>query len=327
VGGHVRLAPDPKAVGVTVSVIVETINARDDTSGSLADDLGATLDGLAQQTVVPDEIIIVLDDLVDPSAADELRRRYPHAKFTSSGPSNYAAAKNTGAAVASGEIVAMVDSDCVPAPEWLEMLLARFSPGIDGVAGCSRYPRGSLLARTFTVPALAYVLEQGDGTATGMNLSNVAFRRELLLRHPLEARIRRHGSCYLLFHHLRAAGARIVYEPRARVAHGCPNGVGILQKHFDRGYDGVGVYRLDEQCVLRGTRFFRRLGAIALVGITGRRIVLDWVLLARQHSQIGISAFGAPYWCAVTVMTRLVELFGGFVAIVAPKRYTDRFVS
>jgi hypothetical protein len=99
--------------------------------------------------------------------------------------------------------------------------------------------------------------------------------------------------------------------------------VGIIAKHFDRGYDGVAIYRFDEHCVLRGTRLFRRLGAVALVGFTGRRIVLDWILLARQHRQIGISALGVPYWCAVTVATRLIELLGGFVAIAAPRRYAE----
>jgi len=311
---------------VTVSVVVETINARGEANGPLADELRGTLDGLAQQTVAPDEIIIVVDDLVDDATADELRRRYPQAKFITSGRSNYFAAKNAAAEAASGEIVAMVDSDCVPLPEWLEMLLARFGPDIAGVAGRSRYTgsSSSLMARTFTVPGLAYVLEQDDGTATGFNLSNVAFRRDILLRHPLDPRIRRNGGCYLLLHQLQAAGARVVYEPRARVWHGAPDGVGgLVQKHFDRGYDGVGVYRIDEQCVLRGTRLFRRLGPIALAGFTGRRIVLDWVRLARHHRQIGIPAFAVPFWCAVTVATRLIELVGGFVAVAAPRRYTD----
>ena len=308
---------------MTVSVVVETITGREQMSGSLADELRGTLEGLAQQTVAPHEIIIVVDDLVDPGAADELRRRYPHAKVTTSGRSNYFAAKNAGAEAATGEIVAMVDSDCVPFPDWIEMLLARFGPGVDIVAGRSRYPGRSLLARTFSVPDLGYVLGKENGTATGVNLSNVAFRRELFLRHRLDARIHRYGGGYFLLHQLRAEGARAVYQPRARVWHGFPGGVGVIRKHFERGYDGVVIFRLDEQCFLRGTRVFHRFGAIALIGITGRRILLDWMLLARQHRQIGIPAFGVPYWCAVTVFTRLLELVGGVAAIAAPNRYTQ----
>ncbi len=300
---------------MTVSVVIETITARE--GGSLADGLRGTLEGLAQQTVAPDEVIIVLDDLVDEREADDLRRRYPHAKFTTSERSNYFAAKNAGAEAASGEIVVMLDTDCVPVPDWMEKLLAAFTPGVDVVAGYSRYPGGSLLARTFAIPDLGYVLEE-NGTSTGMNLSNAAFRRDVIHKHPLESRIRRHGGCYFLFHQLRTAGVRIVYEPRARVAHEFPGGVGVIQKHFDRGYDSVGIYRLDDQGLLRGTRFFRRLGPIALVGIHARRIVLDWARLIRQHRQVGISAFAVPYWCAVAVATRTIELLGGFAAVVVP---------
>ncbi len=302
-----------------VSVVIETITAREDSSGSLADDLGATLDGLARQSVAPDEIIIVVDDLVEPAAADELRRRYPQAKLVSSAQSNYFAAKNAGAEAAAGDVVAFLDADCVPAPDWLELLLARLAPGVDGVAGCTRYTGRSLVARTLSVPDFSFVLEQDGGTSTGMNINNVLFRRDVFLRHPFDPRIRRNGGCYFLFNQLRAAGARVLYEPRARTAHGFSGGATLLRKHFDRGYDGVTVYRLDERAVLRGTRIFRRLGALALVGITGRRIALDWIRLVRQRRQIGISAPAVPLFCAVVVGTRLIELAGGFAACVAPK--------
>lgn len=301
----------------TVSVVVETVTAREDGKRPLADDLGPTMEALARQSVEPDEIIIVLDDGVDARAADELRRRYPYAKLASSGPqSNYFAAKNAGAAAATGDVVALLDSDCVPAPDWLELLLARLTPGVSGVAGHTRYNGGSLAARTLSVPDFSFVFEKESGASTGMNLNNVLFRREVLLRHPLDARIRRNGGCYLLFNQLRAAGVRVVYEPRARTAHGFPGARRLLKKHFDRGYDGVAVYRLDDGGVLRGTRAFRRFGALALAGITARRVVLDWVRMARQRRQIGIAALTLPYFCAVVVATRTLELLGGMTAIV-----------
>jgi cellulose synthase/poly-beta-1,6-N-acetylglucosamine synthase-like glycosyltransferase len=273
---------------------------------------------LAQQTVAPDEVVIVLDDDVGRGAEDELRRRYPHAKFATSGPrSNYFAAKNAGAAAANGDIIALLDSDCTPGPEWLEMLVSRFTPGVGVVAGRARYAGGSLAARMLSVPDLALVGEQDGGTSTGMHLNNVAFRRDVLLRHPLDARIRRNGGCYLLFHQLRAAGVRVVYEPRARTMHGFPGARRMLLKELERGYDAVDVYRLDDECVLRGTRWFRRLGGFALFGITARRIVLDWRRLAGQRRQIGISAFALPYVCAVIVVVRLLELLGGLRACAA----------
>src|SRR5206468_12652200 len=98
--------------------------------------------------------------------------------------------------------------------------------------------------------------------------------------------------CFLLYHQLHAAGVRIVYDPRARVSHGLDiRGLGFVKKHFDRGYDGVNVYRLDDRAVLRGTPWFRRFGGLAILPIMARRIVLDWLRLTKHRRQIGISPF------------------------------------
>ncbi len=309
---------------MNVSVVVETITAREDSTGDLAADLRPTMEGIAQQSVAPDEVIIVLDDLVGEATASELQQRYPSARFTSSRASNYFAAKNAGAQAAAGDIVALLDGDCVPAPDWLETLLARLTPEVDGVAGKTRYAGRSLLARIFSVPDFSYVLEKEGGVSTGMNINNVVIRREVFLQHPFDERIRRNGGCYFLFNQLRTAGVRVDYEPNARTSHAFPGGAAMIRKHLDRGYDGVTIYRLDEQCVLRGTRAFRRFGPLALAGITVRRILLDWVRLVRHRRQIGISLFAIPLLALVGVMTRSLELAGGLMAIVKPTRYTAR---
>ena len=304
-----------------VSVIIETITTRFDCStGSLADDLGGTLNALDRQTYPKEliERIVVVDDEVDDKDIGELRRRYPSVRFVSSPASNYFAAKNAGTAAANGDFIALLDGDCEPAPDWLNALLERFESGVAAVGGCTRYTGGSWAARTFSIPDFAYVLTDDNGAASGFNINNVAFRREVLLAHPFDTRISRNGGCYFLFHQLRADGARVLYEPGAVVAHGIDiRGLGFVRKHFDRGYDGVAVYRLDTNAVLRGTRLFRRLGAVALVGIIGRRIGVDWLRLLRHRRQMGIPIVALPYFGAIAVATRLIELTGGLTAIVA----------
>src|SRR6185436_2488773 len=132
------------------------------------------------------ERIVVLDDQIAEADVAELRRRYPSVKFVSSPASNYFAAKNAGAQAAAGEIIALLDGDCEPAPDWLEALLAPFESGVAAVGGRTRYVGDSWVARTFSIPDFAYVLAEDTGEASGFNINNVAFRREVLLAHPFD---------------------------------------------------------------------------------------------------------------------------------------------
>jgi glycosyltransferase involved in cell wall biosynthesis len=310
-----------------VSVVIETINARYNAEpGSLPQNLAATMEGLNQQTYPGQRIerIIVLDAEVAGAEADEISRRWPEAKLVSSLACNYFAAKNVGAAAANGEIIALLDSDSVPQPTWLEMLVTRFQPGVAAVGGRSRYRETSFSARIFRVPHFAYVLAEKNGAASGFNIHNVAFRRDVLLSHPFETRIRRDGACYLLFHQLRAEGATILHEPRALAYHGLEfHGFGFARKHFNRGYDGVAVYRLDHRGVLRGTSWLRRFGAAGLVAITARRILRDWWRMLLHRRQIEINLMSLPYFFILAVIIRTIELAGGVTATIKskPPRY------
>lgn len=301
-----------------VSVVVETITARYDAlEGTLADNLGAAVAAIEKQTWprAQIEVLVVLDDEITPETAAELELRYPNARFVRSEAANYFSAKNGGARAAKGSIVVLLDGDCEPSPDWLETIVARFQPGVDVVSGRTRYAGSSLLARTFSVPDFANVLGDENGAASGFNLNNVAFRREVLLAHPLDARIRRNGGCYLLYNQLRTLGKTIVYEPGACVTHGLDiRGLGFARKHFDRGYDSVSVYHCDERGVLRGTPLVRRFGILALPPIVLRRLVQDWIKLVRERRQIGISLPAVSYFAAVQVMTRAIELAGAMFA-------------
>lgn len=304
-----------------ISVVVETVTLiHDHDHGPLADAVAPTLAALQRQTARDFEILLVLDRGVGEGTAAELRRRFPHVRLVRDAAPSYFAEKNAGVAAASGEIVALLDGDCIPDDDWLASLVAPLAAGADVVTGKTRYGGDSLTARTFSVPAFGNVLDV-EGSANGIMLNNAAIRRELALRHPLDARIRRNGGCFLLFHQLRAAGARMLFEPRAVVTHELDaGGLGFVRKHYDRGVDMVTAYRCDDGHVLRGTRLFRRLGPIALAGITARRVVSDWTRLVRHRRQLGLPALALPYYAAVVTVTRSIELCGGMRAIVSRRR-------
>jgi glycosyltransferase involved in cell wall biosynthesis len=310
-----------------VSVVVETVNARYGVGGgrSLAEELAPALTGLERQSYPHDETeaIVVVDRDLPRAAADELVQRFPFVRLAESPAANYFAAKNAGADAARGSIVAMLDGDCEPSVDWLARLVSRFGPHTAVVAGRTRYAGTSLARRTLSVPGFGYIVSDRSGAATGFNLNNVAFRRQVLRETPLDERIRRDGGCSLLFHQLRAAGREMVYEPRAVVAHGVGDieGVRFVRKHFGRGYDCVGLYRRDDRGVLRGTPVLRRYGRAALVPITVHRILRDWSFLARYWRQIGVPAYSVPYFGLVAVGLRSIELAGMVAATVDPDRH------
>ena len=307
-----------------ISVIVETVTVRfDHDHGPLESAVAPTLDALDRQTLGREhfEVLLVLDADVGEDVQARLRQRFPDVRLVPAPAPNYFAEKNAGVRAARSATVAFIDADCVPRPDWLARLTAWIEAGeADVVTGETRYEGATFSARTFSVSDFATV-GADRGAATGIMLNNSAFRRDVALRFPLDDRIRRNGGCYLLFHQLLAAGGRMRYEREAVVSHGLDvAGLGFVRKHFDRGFDAVTVYRCDETFALRGTRLFRRLGPVALVLLTGRRVLADWRRLVRSRWDIGISALQVPYFAAVMTMTRGIELCGGMAALISRRK-------
>ena len=97
-----------------VSVVIPMLNAR----AYVAD----TLDGVFGQTVPPHEVIVVDNGSTDGSPAF-VRERYPRARVISEPVPGPSAARNAGAAAASGDLLAFCDSDDVWLPWKLERQL------------------------------------------------------------------------------------------------------------------------------------------------------------------------------------------------------------
>lgn len=84
------------------------------------------LDGLARQSVCVEAFeIIVVDSCSSPAVAGELAAiaaRLPNARVVRADRPGLSVARNTGAAVASGEYLAYLDDDAIPAHDWIEQI-------------------------------------------------------------------------------------------------------------------------------------------------------------------------------------------------------------
>ena len=198
------------------------------------DDIVAGAEALAHQTVPPLETILVVDhnDALLARARDELSGVRVLDNPRTSGASG---ARNTGIAHAKGAIVAFVDDDARPDPDWVQRLLAAYDdPSVMAVGGVAT-PVWPTRRPAHLPPELDWIVGctyrgQPTSRADVRNLwgCNMSVRREAFdLVGTFDEEIGRIGLIPLGAEETelcirikqRIAGARVVYEPAAVVHH------------------------------------------------------------------------------------------------------------
>jgi glycogen(starch) synthase len=100
--------------------------------------LARTLDGVAWLRHSDFELIVVVDP-GDPETARCIARHAPGARVGACPAANLAMARNAGLAMARGDIVAFLDDDAVPVPDWLDRLAAAYrDPDVAAAGGFIR---------------------------------------------------------------------------------------------------------------------------------------------------------------------------------------------
>jgi glycosyltransferase involved in cell wall biosynthesis len=87
--------------------------------------LGACLDAVARQTVMPDEVIVIDNNSTDNTAA--IATRYPFVTLLHESQQGIVYARNRGFDAASGEILARTDADVVLPDTWVERVGAFYA--------------------------------------------------------------------------------------------------------------------------------------------------------------------------------------------------------
>lgn len=181
--------------------------------------LKRTLEGLARQARQIDEIIVIdngptrdTEQVVSASTAryvPEPRRGYGHAR-------------NRGLAEAQGAVIYFLDDDCVPEPDWSDVLWKVLHSGDADLASGSRTPGQ---------PGLAARLEylSTDGPVLSPNLAAGPARHlstsNLILRRDVVAKVGCFDTTLAMCEdrdfttRARKLGFRLRYEPKARVTH------------------------------------------------------------------------------------------------------------
>jgi glycosyltransferase involved in cell wall biosynthesis len=159
----------------TVSVVIPVKND--------AEHLRRCLAALAAQTVTPDEVVVVDNQSTDRSV--EVALGFDVRVVAEPRP-GIAAASATGYDTADGDLIARLDADCIPAPDWIESILRAFAvrPELSAVSGGAEFTDGPpalrRIARVFYVDAYFLLIHLALGHVPLFG-SNAAFRRSAWL--------------------------------------------------------------------------------------------------------------------------------------------------
>lgn len=165
--------------------------------------------------------------LVDNNSSDGSRRLiqgYPRVRLLEEGVQGSYAARNRGVRESSGDLLAFIDADCVPAPDWLSAIAAAMQNGRTQAVLGSRTPGSTSgpakLIASYEDARVRYILENRRERSYFAFTSNMAVRRSAFERYgPFETVARGADTLFLLRLANGAGPEAAKWVPRMRVQH------------------------------------------------------------------------------------------------------------
>jgi GT2 family glycosyltransferase len=291
-----------------ISVVVCTYTTR------RWEELRANVTALQRQTLRPHEILVVVDH--EPALLERVAAELPGIiGLASEGPPGLAGSRNTGAHQASGGIVAFIDDDAEPEPDWLERIDEAYDDASVLAVGGGILPKWSTARPAWFPPEFDWVvgctyrgLPTTRSTVRNLIGANMSFRREVFEHLEFFPGLGHAGGrslggeetdfCIRLAESL--PGGRIVYEPRACVRHHVPSDRARFSYFMQRCYvegisKGVLARRVGSQAGLASERAYVRALPRAAV-----RAVRDAVRTRRPASALGAAAVVAGVGAATS---------------------------
>lgn len=249
--------------------------------------IGACLDSIRQQTEPPDEIIVALDALDDPTA--DVARAYG-ARVIASNATGLYEARNAVLAACTTDYLAFTDADCVLVPEWVACVKRVLDAKPDVAAGTGRHPPVGPRSLAAWLHHMWFIVEtERTGYTQGIIGGNSYFRTSALRGVGGWLNLPRHSAAedvYIALA-LQRAGHRIWFEEGAAARHNYePRFRGLLRKARMMGRDIVVMMRA---CGFRGGLWYYTLAIPLLAAMLPLGLALMML-----NAALGAAIMAAP---------------------------------
>ena len=288
-----RTAQPASRPAVTVVVVSDYVEAR---QKSWTDER-AVLRALGEQDFLESfEVILMENGTVQGSTPADLLSRCPGSRMEFSEATTSAELKDAGVMRANGELIAILEADCVPAPDWLRHMVSalRERPDYAAASGKTLYPGRSMFVRCLTLLDRS-VYPGGSGPTASISNNNSIVRRGVLDRYPYPATPSPFLSAALRWREMQRDGLRFFFESHAIVYHALPSWSFIKDMRTHVGYSWGA----------QGESNFRTV----LGGLT-RGLYYDIMRCWRLRRHYAVAAHELPLAYALAVVVKFYEFKG-----------------
>jgi glycosyltransferase involved in cell wall biosynthesis len=243
--------------------------------------------------------------------------------------SHYWQLKNKAVECAEGEIIALIDCDALPVPQWLSSGVGGIREGADVSVGPSVYRTERLAGNSpwmlaAALPSWSFVLALSSSAknpqANALTAHNLIILRALLLQYPFPEQ-RRSFVSSLEYFELKRAGAKFSYQPGQKIAHGMTFRWWLSRMHFRRGWETYEGRRADASWPR--IAILGRLPWIEPVVLRMGLVCRDARHWFRFSSVLGVSRIRAillfPMALLASFFARTAEMIGMYAALLAPE--------
>ena len=181
-----------------------------------------TLSFLHRQDYEEEVQIIVVNSSQD-QTEQAVRRRFPDVEVIQLEKRAYTGeAKNIGLKKAQGEVIAFIDSDCVPEKNWLStvrQLYLKGHPIVGGAIG-NLNPENKISRAEYLLESVQLSPGSRARSVSLISTANCFIGKEIFEKHGLFPTIRK-GVDMLFSYHLTKKGEKILFSPEMRIDHAC----------------------------------------------------------------------------------------------------------